>query len=498
MELSFARKTLSCYQPLEPQRINQEETLELTVPESLPDPQRIVDEQAELILRAKELSTGSVSVSGAVQACVLYVAEEETEPRMITGYLPFNLRMEQEGVDSQSEAELSWQVKSVDVRMLSSRKLLVRVNLSALFRVWKRTEFSLSTLEEHEESVQLLERSYPMLLPACLTERPFQLQQDAELPTSLSAIGELLCYRVQVQVQEQKISAMNLAFRGVLRLSMRYRNQEGSLGSFETELPFTQYVDLPEHFEEAESQMSLLVTDRDLILLDERHVQLQLAMLAQVRVSSYQTVCALEDIYSTECQLLPQRESVSISALLDARELNRTVQEPLNLPCTQVEGVRAIAGVPEISRREGGFAIAVNVEVQLLCRDAEGKLHARQARVKAEFSLEAAEKCRILAKASVLDAFASPSNGGVEFRCTVRLRAECWCTQTLELVCGAECQNLPERKDRPSVVIRRVTGGESLWSIAKQAGSSVKVLRQVNGLASQEPPEGTLLLIPML
>ena len=47
----------------------------------------------------------------------------------------------------------------------------------------------------------------------------------------------------------------------------------------------------------------------------------------------------------------------------------------------------------------------------------------------------------------------------------------------------------------PGLIIRRSGPGETLWTIAKQYGTTMDAIRQANGLDG-EPEENTLLLIP--
>lgn len=496
MDLMFERTNVACYQPLEIQRVHQEEQAELFAPESMPELGQIVDQWAELILRSKEVGARSVRVTGAIQAGILYLAEGERLPRKLDCYQPFSVELEHPEISDFSCVQLQWQVRSADAQLQSGRKALLRVQISSEFRIWNPADVRVPRLTGRGESVQVLERSYPMLLPRTLTERTFQLQQDAELPTALPPIDEILSWTVRTVIQEQKVSAMSLAFRGTLRLYLLYRGEEGRLAVFETELPFTQYVDLPERFEEAGADLTLLVTGRELQLLDERRVQLQLAILAQCRVSVWESIGVVEDLYSTACLLDPEQEQIRLSALLDQRTLSRTLHENLAVPCTGVESVRAAAGQPEISCRDGSVQIQIPVEASFLCRDQNEALFSGSGRCTAEFSLDAARQCSCICAATVLDAYAAPAAGGVELRCTIQVQAEFWAKETLTAVSGAAARPFPETSDRPSVVIRRVEAGESLWRIAKDSGSAVEVLRQANGL-NGEPREGALLLIPM-
>jgi len=65
-------------------------------------------------------------------------------------------------------------------------------------------------------------------------------------------------------------------------------------------------------------------------------------------------------------------------------------------------------------------------------------------------------------------------------------------------VCGLELGEEQEPDAaRPSLVVRRFTEHDSLWSLAKVCGSSVEAILNANGLQT-EPNAEQLLLIPVL
>ena len=96
------------------------------------------------------------------------------------------------------------------------------------------------------------------------------------------------------------------------------------------------------------------------------------------------------------------------------------------------------------------------------------------------------------------DLTAAPVSGGLE----IRFQAEFSYLVTEERSCtavsGVRC--LPEAEEkahlRPSLVLRVVEEGETLWNVAKSCGAAVADIRAVNELEHEHAPGGTLLLIP--
>lgn len=76
MELVFQEKQLDYLGRVLDQTVTQELTAEVIVPDSCADADRVVDAFGTLLVRAEECTAGSASVSGEVQAGILFVTED--------------------------------------------------------------------------------------------------------------------------------------------------------------------------------------------------------------------------------------------------------------------------------------------------------------------------------------------------------------------------------------------------------------------------------------
>ncbi|MFR3447347.1 MAG: hypothetical protein ACLTUE_05940 [Oscillospiraceae bacterium] len=124
MELVFQEKQLDYLGRVLDQTVTQELTAEVIVPDSCADADRVVDAFGTLLVRAEECTAGSASVSGEVQAGILFVTEDGRLERLET-VIPFSARR---GWEEQSDCRLQCVCRlcSVDARLVHSRKLLVR------------------------------------------------------------------------------------------------------------------------------------------------------------------------------------------------------------------------------------------------------------------------------------------------------------------------------------------------------------------------------------
>lgn len=92
MEFAFEEKTVSHLQLLADEWLRQEETADLIVPDSNPDAVEVVHCFATAVVRSKECQSGCVLISGGIQAGVLYLAQDESTPRLLETYLPFSMK----------------------------------------------------------------------------------------------------------------------------------------------------------------------------------------------------------------------------------------------------------------------------------------------------------------------------------------------------------------------------------------------------------------------
>ena len=85
--------------------------------------------------------------------------------------------------------------------------------------------------------------------------------------------------------------------------------------------------------------------------------------------------------------------------------------------------------------------------------------------------------------------------GGCDVRQVVAFLAEDTCPEPLQTVIGGELLEPAEQECMPSLVLRRLLPGETLWDVAKQYRTDETLLRTVNQLEGEELPD-KMLLIP--
>ena len=89
------------------------------------------------------------------------------------------------------------------------------------------------------------------------------------------------------------------------------------------------------------------------------------------------------------------------------------------------------------------------------------------------------------------------SGSGCDIRQIVALRAPEEDRQTLPTITAVELLTDRQPGRRPSLVMRRLAAGESLWDVAKQYHTDEELIRTVNHLEEGGVPD-KMLLIPRI
>ena len=501
MELVFQENRLEYLSRILCETVTQEQTAELIMPDTYSDADRVVDAFGTALVRSEECSAGSAAVSGLVQVGVLIVTENE-EVQRLEAQLPFSVRKEFELPQDECTMQCRCAVRGVDARMLNSRKLLVRVNVSCTIAVYVSRRQMTYDMPEAAPTLQLKRTELPLRVPTALGEKSFVLNEEIELPAGRPALERLLKCTYRTEVLEQKMVGSKAVFKGNLAVHMLYENPEGGLETWNSGIPFSQYVDMESAQEDSDLQTILTLTAAETEpdgQMDCRRVLLSVNLLAQCTAYGQQKVTLIEDAYCTDAEFTPQWNEWEMWGVLDRQSFRGTAQADCETPAGKIIDA-CVCPEEAIKRRQGDrMMIELPLVCNLLYTDPEGALQGRSLRPTFLMETELAENgsCRV-ANVGTEEVFCNASGNGMEVRCPVSAEVECAATHRLRGVCGGSISE--EKEDagrRASVILRRTESDEDVWDIAKACRTPVRSVLEANDLEGTQIPAGTMLLIPM-
>jgi hypothetical protein len=191
MELQWDKMALPCLEVKLRQVQNQEQTLEVRLGDDMPDIGRIICGWGQSILRGKQWNSDHMVVSGGIMAYILYSPEDGSAPRCVQAWLPYSMKWNFPQCDRDGIIRANIQVKSVDARVLSARKMMVRGCVSGLAEALEPKEAAYYTGAADQEHVYVLKQTYPVLIPAEAGEKTFfgEMGMIDDEPRSATAVA---------------------------------------------------------------------------------------------------------------------------------------------------------------------------------------------------------------------------------------------------------------------------------------------------------------------
>lgn len=497
MEANFERKKTSCLDMVLQQVQNSEQTLEIKLPEAMPDIGRVLTAWGQPIARSKEWHADMLQFSGGMMVWILYAPEDGSVEQCVQGWIPFQMRWELPDNTREGTLRLWCLPRFVDARSTSPRKILVRAGLAVLAEAYVPTVLETAVSQQKPEDVVILEKTYPFRLAKEGGEKIFLLEEDLHLPDSVPKMVQLITWNIHPRITDQRVLGDKVVFRGNANLHVLYRSEAGQLHGWDFELPFSQYADLQgEYGADARLEVALMPTALELELQDDGVLILKGGMTAQYLITDNEPLTLMEDAYSPVREVEITRENIIPPVVLENRRENISIEQSICAAANLTADVQLLPDFPRQRRTDAGVELEYPGQLQVLYYGEDGALHGTTTRWEGKQVLSADEHSRItiIPIGGEVQAIAGNDRILVKAELTAELTART--EETFSIITRVTLgQQKTLDPNRPSLILRRA-GNSSLWDIAKASGSTMEAIQRVNGL-SGEPGADQMLLIPV-
>ena len=507
MELKLQKAEHDYYEKISFDPFPCETMRENIVPDSCGDIARIVDTTGVVCLTGRELTgDGRFCASGSVEASVLYIPEKEEGLRSLHFQIPFQCYGEGQGDASCENLDIRGELRSIETRVLNPRKVLTRANLVLYPTLCRHVSLSVCTgmQEDAGENIQLLREQKQTRVAAGVREKEFTFSEELPMSPGRGGAEESLSTRVDVRGTDSKLIGSKLVVKGFLAATVLYREAGGRLGLLQQELPFSQILEGNGFDEDCESEAAYRLLSLDCRIGSESApddnctLTLSVSLCTRVTVWKQLEIGFIADLYSTAAGVTCQTEELEISEDSQQNVRRQNVRELL-------ETGTAVRSVVDTSISCGGARLdsgewKIPIWARCLYADESDQLGS----VRREFTaaipaeLESGDlDCEAEASCHG-DVIVNITPEGIELRFPVECavtssrRRRCLCVSGGEL--EEESQS---REPAPSLILRKMGEGETLWAVAKQYRATREGILSANELTdeSQITPD-RLLLIP--
>ena len=499
MQLQFQPTAHSCMQRVVWEIKNEEQTQEVRLPDTMPDAAQILACWGQPVIRSKEWRGNSMSVSGGVMAWVLYEPENAQQPESIETWIPFQLRWDFPQTQRDGQMVFSCLLQSIDARQISARKLMLRTVISASGEALEPGKIEVYAPMELPEDVKILRSDYPVNVAAEAGEKTFVLDEALNWPASCADVEKIIYYTLQPELIDQKVMADKAVFRGAALIHALCQTVDGQLCTCKFEVPFSQFAELEREYDPyAAVQIVPALTSLELEKQEDGTVRLKAGLIGQYVVYDRKLLQIVEDAYSLQRPVQLQTQPLTVLSVLEDMTQTVKAEQSLETDAASVVDVSFNLSQPTQHRSDDAVTMELLGTFQLLCADEEGKLQGTHIQWQGQVQTAADPNTQIVATGQPSASAQAVVNGGsVSGSTDVLVRMQSAAELTVPMVSALDLGEMTAPDPaRPSLILRR-PGSQSLWDLAKEAGSTVEAIMEANALDAT-PEDDRLLLIPVI
>ena len=497
MEIQFAHKTIATYESFSQQSRRVQVGMETVVPDVNEDVGRIVSVQSAVHLKSKDAYSGRITVSGELQAVVIYITEGEDQVSAVKLTKGFTLEYEDEEYDPETVSQISLRVLNTETRVLNPRKLSVTAELGGELSAYRESRSLVeTTLEpEQEESLYVKEDQVRVCFTDLVTEKTFALNEQLLFEPGRSTPKQLLAQNVSFRCSEPQQVGSRLILKGSAEIEVWYLPEDLAYPqSAHFSLPFSQIADAGEASYDFGQLLPALTSsyfDLTDTISGEKALEVELHALMQLRGYCVQNLRYVSDVYSNRAPLEAMREKrrVLSGVHVHTELLNSTEAIPIADDCAEI--LCTFAQVSQCSAAEGNLTLTLLLEILYATR--EGNLSS----VKRSLNLSKAfaqGTDRVLS-AQIRELELMLDGDKAAARLSAELLLESGEEREIEMLSAVDLDlDAPyDIEAYPTLSLVRVDQ-ESLWELAKAFHSSIEAIEAMNELRG--PLEGRILLVP--
>lgn len=487
MELSFEKKQVSYLKRILQKVQEQEELSETVVPDSYPDILSVIDAYAEPMIRGKECREGGVIVSGAVQGGILYLPDDHSFARHLDFYIPFSIKADAPALTEHSQVQCSVRVRTVDGSAVNSRKAMLRVSLECMISAFEETTETFSVLQDVPDCLEIRQAAYEIQLPLETAEKSFSMQDTLEIPMDLPPIDHICRIGNRIMVRDQKLVGNKAVFKGTVECSMLYLGEDAQYHTCHKSMPFSQYCELQHEFDRELLELLPVLTGCNWETsggAESREVHITINLLVQCIVFGCKKLEFVEDAYCIGGTLTPEWTDYQFDSCLDHETYHQVLRKIQDQSFEKILDTSVYTGYPRSEINNGIARITTPIQIHLLGYGEEKELSAVYFKTEDVKELSSNEDCKILPNLSFIGNPESLITAtGTETTCELCLTVSCYAAQCFKQLTGSTLElNNSTEGDRPSLILKSVTEGTSLWQIAKQYGTREEAIRMANHL----------------
>lgn len=224
------------------QTIEQAIDIEFTLPDFLPDINRILKCKAVTMISSKGINGNTINIDGCVTVTVIYLNEENNIFSYEYQY-PYNKNIDTKQNCDNVVLNCKSVCEYINCRAVTKRKIDIHGAVEIFLKCISKK--SVEVLSDFDSSdIEILRTEIPATTPMGHSEKNLILEDEIEIGQGQPDILSLVKYECCPVLKECRLMGGKAVIKGEMQISMLYTCEKGNLHTLKNTIPFSQILEI--------------------------------------------------------------------------------------------------------------------------------------------------------------------------------------------------------------------------------------------------------------
>lgn len=489
--------------------VEQSVDADFTLPDYCPEISRVLKCVTTPVVLSKSVNGTQATVDGNITFCFIYTDSDNQISSYEYSY-PFSKSFELGDSVMNAEFKTKIRIDYMNVRAISERRVEFHGAVGILCII---TEKKTKNIISDIDSDCVFQRSGTInaITPITAADKHIIVEEETEIGQGKPAIKCVIRKNADAVVSECKIISNKAVIKGNVMLQVLYSpNPDGRPQNFETTIPFSQVIELPDITDECKcdtkiSVLSLEVDPKQGMSEECRTLSISAKLLITLDAYCDNEIPVIYDVFSGKYEVTSDMEEVGFEKIIGNINENYMCKKTLEFSDNAIGTVVDIWGdtfISGVKHTDNQAVINGTVNINILGYDSSGTpaFFERGIDFEYTFDLESAPvsfKCDPEIEVSNLSYNILDYNK-IDIRAELSINAVIYDVEKGNVITDIEVNTDNECNHRQdaALILYYADCGETVWDIAKRYSASPLEIAEVNEVTEEVLSSKKVLLIP--
>ncbi len=488
---------------------------DVNISDNRPDASHLIGSKGSIVFDEVRVSEDRVNLKGKLQVQMLYLTEEDGICASMNAAIPFEEKINMEGVKNGDTVLPAWTMEDLSVGLINSRKLSVQAVLSFTLEWEEKLEQEAAVDIYHEEPVEYRKQTYPVLQAAVNIKDIFRMKEEMELPSHLPNAFQMVWSSITLNNVEFKALDEKIVIQGEMKAFFLYEGEGENDKTlwYENTVPFSGMIECHGCQENMIPDIRYTISQCNVEIRadldgEERVFCIENVLDLDIRLYEEENLEVLSDIYGVAKEIEAVTTQVPLKRLLFHSSGKCKVAEHAKIQNPEMHMYQLIHSEGEIQISEeriveNGIMVTgtLCITTMYLCTGGQNTLYTTKAVLPVEQTIEvpgiqqtSVHRLQWNLEQLVVTMLDSDE---LDIKAVLNYQMIVFSTDMTSLITDMKVTELDMNKisELPGMVIYIAREGDTLWDIGKRYYVPISQLKEVNELTSESIKMGDKILV---